>query len=160
MSSVTITSAPAKNAKVAGRRFQKQKEGLCGVIAVNNALGRKILEREDVDAIVKSIGEGGDEHGNYSSKALHLALQKKGHQLKRMKNKNHMWLAKQRVGKYLVMGWHLIYDMDHLHYIGVDCGEQLVIDGAKRSMKRLDVGGILACLKKGIYKIWEIQKSN
>ena len=154
MSSSTTWTSPFRTVKVK-RRFQKQKEGLCGVISVNNAFGKKILDREEVDLIVKKLHRGGDEHGNYSAEPLHQSLQQNGSGLIRMKGAGHMWLANQKAGQYLVLGWHLSYDKP-MHYIAVDVDARLVIDGAKRSIVKLDVGGILSCLSYGVHRIWKI----
>jgi hypothetical protein len=53
-SSPTVWTAPSKPIKMK-RRFQKQKQGLCGVISINNALGMKLLVREEVDLMVKKL---------------------------------------------------------------------------------------------------------
>ena len=153
-SSPTIWTGRAKVAKVS-RRFQKQKQGLCGVISVNNALGRKLLSREDVDAMVKKVVRGGDDQGNYSAEPLHMALQQKGYGLQRVRGKNHMWLASQKEGQFIVLGWHSADKP--MHYIAVDASAGVVIDGAKKNMFRLDVGGILGCLRLGVYRIWQIK---
>ena len=153
-SSSTTWVAPAKPTKTA-RRFQKQKQGLCGVISINNAFGRKVLDREEVDAMVKKIKRGGDEAGNYSAEPLHLALQQNGHGLISVKGKGHMWLASQKTGRYLVLGWHLSFNKP-MHFIAVDAAANLVIDGAKKTMMKLDVGGILGCLSYGVHRVWKI----
>jgi len=153
-SSPTVWTAPSKTVKTK-RRFQKQKQGLCGVIAINNAVGKNILHRDEVDIMVKKLQRGGDETGNYSAEPLHLALQQKGRGLARIKGKTHMWLATQKTGLYLVLGWHLSYNKP-MHYIAVDAAAGLVIDGAKKNMKTLDAGGILACLSYGVHRIWKI----
>ena len=153
-SSPTVWIAPSKPIKMK-RRFQKQKQGLCGVISINNALEMKLLVREEVDLMVKKLQRGGDEEGNYSAEPLHLALQQKGRGLTRIKGKSHMWLASQTAGQYLVLGWHLSYNKP-MHYIAVDADASVVIDGAKKHMQKLDVGGILACLSYGVRRIWKI----
>ena len=153
-SSLTTWAAPAKPTKPP-RRFQKQKQALCGIISINNALGRKVLDREEVDAMVKKLKRGGDEAGNYSAEPLHLALQQKGHGLISVKGKGHMWLASQKTGRYLVLGWHLSFNKP-MHFIAVDAAANLVIDGSKKTMMKLDVGGILGCLSYGVHSIWKI----
>ena len=92
---------------------------------------------------------------NYSTEPLHLTLQQKGHGLISVKGKDHMWLASQKAGRYLVLGWHLSYNKP-MHFIAVDAAANLVIDGAKKTMMKLDVGGILGCLSYGVHKIWKI----
>ena len=74
------------------------------MISINNAFGRKVLDREEVDAMVKKIKRGGDEAGNYSAEPLYMALQQEGHGLISVKGKGHMWLASQKTGRYLVLG--------------------------------------------------------
>jgi hypothetical protein len=140
------------------RRFQRQTKALCGVIGVNNALGWRLLTREDVDKWVRELGKGGDAQGNYSPEVIHLALQKKGYRLRKQKNKQHMWLAKQKAGQFLCLGWHLSYD-NPAHYIGVDADKGFVLDGAFKNVAfKLDVSGILKCLSYGLANIWKIEK--
>jgi hypothetical protein len=114
-----------------------------------------VLERKDVDAMVKTIGRGGDEDGNYSAETLHLALQQKGHGLISVNGKGHMWLTRQKARRYLVLGWHLLYNKP-MHFIAVDAAASVVIDGAKKPMLKLDVGGILGCVSYGVDRIWRI----
>jgi hypothetical protein len=158
-STPTIWRAPSRPAKKGPRRVEKQKQALCGCISVNNVMGKKLLSREDVDSEVDKLGRGGDAEGNYSAEVLHFALQKKGYKLCRVRNKNHMWMANQKEGQFLCLGWHLSYEKP-MHYIAVDATASLVIDGAMKSpCKKLDVGGILACLSYGLFRIWKIESS-
>jgi hypothetical protein len=108
-----------------------------------------------VDEMVKKVNRGGDDEGNYSAEPLHMALQKKGHGLISVKGKCHMWLATQKTGRYLVLGWHLSYTKP-MHYIAVDADTNMVLDGAKKNKIQLDVGGVLACLSYGVHRIWRI----
>jgi hypothetical protein len=67
-----------------------------------------------------------------------------------------MWLATQKDGQYLCLGWHLSYEKP-VHYIVVDATAGLVLDGATKHPYKLDVGGILACLSYGLARIWKIE---
>jgi hypothetical protein len=152
----TIWKAKAKTMKVKKRRKEKQQAATCGIQAVNNALGAHVITRPEVDAAVTNLGRGGDVNGNYSAEPLHCALQRKQFKLQRIRGKGHMWLANQKRGKFLALGWHLSYDRP-CHYIGIDADIGMVIDGAKKNSFRLDVGGLLACLSCGFTRIWEIK---
>ena len=154
--SQTIWNAKATAMKIKKRRIEKQKAATCGIQAVNNALGSHVISREDVDEIVKKIGRGGDKNGNYSAEPLHCALQTKHFKLCRVKGKGHMWLSKQKKGKFLALGWHISYDRP-AHYIGSDADIGIVIDGSMKNSFKLDVGGMLACLSGGLTRIWEIK---
>jgi hypothetical protein len=107
-------------------------------------------------ARLKKIGRGGDKNGNYSAEPLHCALQTKHFKLCRVKGKGHMWLSKQKKGKFLALGWHISYNRP-AHYIGIDADIGIVIDGSKKNSFKLDVGGMLACLSGGLTRIWEIK---
>lgn len=139
------------------RLFQKQVQSLCGSISVNNAIGIKVLERNDVDKFVKRNKRGGDTQGNYSAEPLQLALAEKGYDLVRVKGKGHMWLASQKSGRFIVLGWPSSQN-DPMHYIAVDADEQIILDSARKNILKLDSGGILTCLRHGATRIWRIGK--
>ena len=150
-----ISSCDPSSNGVHHTQKSKQQLGPSGVLAINNAVGWKLLEREEVDAMVQKRNRGGDAAGNYSVEPLRMALKPKGHRLIKVRGKGHMWLASQKVGRYLVLGWHISYDRS-MHFIAVDADANLVIDGAKKTMMKLDVGGILVCLSYGVHRIWKI----
>jgi hypothetical protein len=155
-SSTTIWKAKPKRVKKHQRLHQKQSKALCGIQAINNLLDKKLLIPADVDSIVNILGRGGDNLGNYSAEVLHMAIQKKGYQLRRVPGKEHMWMATQKYGKFLCLGYHLSY-CKPAHYIAVDADSQLVVDGARKSLFKNDIGGLLTCLSYGIQKIWKVE---
>jgi hypothetical protein len=140
-----------------GQRIQRKKQGQYGIIAINSALGAKLLCRSQVDDVVHCIGRGCDDQGSYSGEVLHIALQRIGYRLRRVPGKQHMWLASQQQGKFLALGFHLSYEAPQ-HYIGVDADAGLVQSGTKENTHQLGVNGILACIDHGVNRIWRIEK--
>jgi hypothetical protein len=149
-----------------GTRLWTQHENLRGLEAVNNALGAQIISKQDVDAkvnqIVKSVGDA----EIYGVSELSMALQDKGYKLKRVKGKDHMWLASRKIGRYIALGYQGSREPSQAHWIAVDADSQhegtsrcgLVIDSALEGYRPLSVGGILSCLSCGVHpcKIYEI----
>jgi len=154
-----------KTKRIKGRRHEKQKDALCGVHAVNNAMGKKILERSDVDHEVESLHRNkpngpihGTKKGDYTIVAILQACQKKGYSLRKLGGKSHMWLGTQKCGKFIVMGCHRKYDENKFHYVAVDADEGVIIDSARKGMLQLNWYGVLGVLSCGIYKLYRIEK--
>jgi len=138
---------------------EKQRKLLCGVHAINNVVGERLLSRCDVDIEVGLLEPGhGTSDGAYSVTALQRALQKKGYILRKLGGKGHMWLGAQKSGHFLVLGCHRRHRLDALHYVGVNASANVVIDSARKTRLRLDSAGVLAVLSCGIDKLYRIQR--
>jgi hypothetical protein len=95
----------------------KTKQSLCGINAVEIINCNNLTRSMEVDAVVVKRTRGGDEDGNYSLEVLQVALQKKGYELRRQKNKNHICgQPNLKSGHFLVLGYPKDYDHPS-HYI-------------------------------------------
>jgi hypothetical protein len=133
------------------RRVQKQKQALCGVVAVNNAPGKQLSTREHVDMQVHKLGLRGDSQGNYSTEVLHLPVPKG--------SRKGTHVTRHAGGGTVLMPWlaYVARQAHALHRSRHNCGT-----GAGRGEEnsfRLDAGGLLACLNYGLSRIWKIESN-